>query len=46
LSDRPYRKAWEQKDVIEYMREKAGKIFDPRIVEIFLRMVEKGEETD
>jgi PAS domain S-box-containing protein len=44
LSNRPYRKAWQQKDVIDYIQENTGKIFDPRIVEIFLRMVEKGEE--
>jgi response regulator RpfG family c-di-GMP phosphodiesterase len=44
LSDRPYRKAWPRKDVIEYIRENAGKLLDPRIVEIFLRMVERHEE--
>jgi GAF domain-containing protein len=44
LSNRPYRQAWPRKNVIEYIRENAGKVFDPRIVEIFLSMVEKGEE--
>lgn len=47
LSDRPYRKAWPQKKVVEYVRKNAGVIFDSRIVEIFLSMVEKpDEETD
>jgi putative two-component system response regulator len=44
LSDRPYRKAWARKDVIAYIRENAGKLFDPRIVDIFLTMIEEDEE--
>jgi len=44
LSNRPYRKAWLRKDVIDYIRENAGKLFDPRIVEIFLGMIENDEE--
>jgi HD-GYP domain-containing protein (c-di-GMP phosphodiesterase class II) len=44
LSDRPYRKAWPRKDVIAYIRENAGKVFDPKIVEIFLDMVEHEHE--
>ncbi|MBN2115005.1 MAG: GAF domain-containing protein [Anaerolineales bacterium] len=47
LSDRPYRKAWSRTKVIKYIRENAGTLFDPRIVDIFLTMVEKREkETD
>jgi HD-GYP domain-containing protein (c-di-GMP phosphodiesterase class II) len=46
LSNRPYRKAWVREDVIDYLRLNAGVIFDPRIVDIFLSMMEKeGEET-
>jgi response regulator RpfG family c-di-GMP phosphodiesterase len=45
LSDRPYRTAWSRKDAIAYIEKNAGIIFDPRIVEIFLAMIEK-EETD
>jgi PAS domain S-box-containing protein len=45
LSDRPYRKAWQRKKVVDYIRKNAGKIFDPKIVEIFMTMIEK-EETD
>jgi response regulator RpfG family c-di-GMP phosphodiesterase len=40
LSDRPYRKAWPFGKVREYLRECAGTLLDPRIVEIFLAMVE------
>ncbi len=46
LSDRPYRNAWPRADVVKYIRENAGKLFEPRIVEIFLRMVEKPEEEE
>ncbi|HLO16359.1 MAG TPA: GAF domain-containing protein [Anaerolineales bacterium] len=44
LSDRPYRKAWPRKEVIEYIRQNAGTIFEPRIVEIFLGMIERDEK--
>jgi HD-GYP domain-containing protein (c-di-GMP phosphodiesterase class II) len=43
LSDRPYRSAWARDKVIEYMKEQAGIQFDPKIVEVFMEMVEKGE---
>lgn len=43
LSDRPYRKAWAQEKVKMYLRESAGKILDPRIVDIFLSMIENQE---
>ncbi|HNT22800.1 MAG TPA: GAF domain-containing protein [Anaerolineales bacterium] len=36
-SDRPYRKAWPVKKAIEYIRQEAGKYFDPEIVDIFIR---------
>lgn len=46
LSDRPYRKAWPREKVIRHLQEIAGKVLDPKIVEIFLRMIEKeGNET-
>ena len=37
-SDRPYRKAWPDEKVIAYLKEKAGKMFDPRIVDVFLSL--------
>ncbi len=38
-SDRPYRKAWTREFVIAYFRENAGKIYDPEIVDVFLRII-------
>lgn len=40
LSDRPYRKAWSRDKVVQYLKDVAGTILDPKIVEIFLYMVE------
>jgi response regulator RpfG family c-di-GMP phosphodiesterase len=45
LSDRPYRKAWPQNKVIAYLRDMAGTHLEPRIVEIFLRMIAEDETT-
>jgi PAS domain S-box-containing protein len=36
ISDRPYRAAWEESKAIEYIREQAGKHFDPYVVEMFI----------
>jgi len=44
LSDRPYRKAWPLERVKEYLKESAGTLLDPRIVSIFLTMVEEEEK--
>lgn len=38
-SDRPYRRAWSQKEAIEYIRENAGLHFDPKIAAIFLENI-------
>lgn len=38
--DRPYRKAWPQKDVYEYVIGQAGKHFDPQVVETWLEVFE------
>jgi len=38
-SDRPYRKAWSEGEVLAYIREQAGKHFDPRVVEAFLDII-------
>jgi putative two-component system response regulator len=37
-SDRPYRKKLPQGEVIAYLKEQAGVLFDPRMVELFLEM--------
>jgi putative nucleotidyltransferase with HDIG domain len=39
-SDRPYRKAWSREQVVAYLQENSGKIFDPHIVEVFLSLVQ------
>ncbi len=38
LSDRPYRRAWSEDDVIAYLKQQAGHQFGPRVVEVFLRL--------
>jgi len=42
-SDRPYRKAWSREKVVEYLKNDIGKHFDPRVADVFLALVEKGE---
>jgi len=37
--DRPYRKAWPEEKVREYLQVNAGVLFDPEIVERFLKMI-------
>ena len=37
-NDRPYRKAWPPSQAIEYIREKSGTYFDPKVVEVFLEL--------
>jgi HD-GYP domain-containing protein (c-di-GMP phosphodiesterase class II) len=39
-SDRPYRKKLPQDEVKKYLKERAGYLFDPRLVEVFLTVVE------
>jgi putative two-component system response regulator len=34
-SERPYKKAWPQDKALDYMREQAGRHFDPAVVECF-----------
>lgn len=38
-SDRPYRKAWTREKVIAYLQENSGKIYDPKIVDVFLSII-------
>jgi PAS domain S-box-containing protein len=35
-SDRPYSKAWPREEAYQYIRDQAGKHFDPQVVKIFL----------
>jgi PAS domain S-box-containing protein len=38
-SDRPYRKGWPEEKVIAYLREEAGKHFDPTLLSAFLDLL-------
>ncbi len=38
-SNRPYRAAWPQAEVLEHIRQQAGSHFDPQAVELFLRAI-------
>ncbi len=40
-SDRPYRAAWPEAKVREYLREQAGTHFDPQVVEMFLALEQR-----
>ncbi|MCX8063108.1 MAG: GAF domain-containing protein [Anaerolineales bacterium] len=42
-NDRPYRKAWSRQEALKYIRDQAGKQFDPRVVKIFLEAMEEME---
>jgi PAS domain S-box-containing protein len=39
-SDRPYRKKLPRDQVVAYLQEKSGTLFEPRLVDIFLEMIE------
>jgi HD-GYP domain-containing protein (c-di-GMP phosphodiesterase class II) len=38
-SNRPYRPAWTKEQALEYIQEQSGKYFDPKVVEVFLRLI-------
>lgn len=38
-SDRPYRQGWNLEKIREYIREHSGIDFDPKVVEVFLKMM-------
>jgi len=40
-SDRPYRKAWTEKQAVQYLKDQSGKEFDPEIVNEFLDLMGK-----
>ncbi len=41
-SDRPYRRAWDREKALSYIREQAGKQFDPKVVEVFLSVIQES----
>ena len=38
-SDRPYRSAWKKEEVFAFIQEQAGKHFDPKVVDVFFRVI-------
>jgi len=40
-SDRPYRAAWPEEKVLEHIRSLAGTHFDPKAVELFLKVIKE-----
>jgi HD-GYP domain-containing protein (c-di-GMP phosphodiesterase class II) len=38
-SDRPYRKAWPEPDARAHIRALSGAHFDPKVVDVFLRLL-------
>lgn len=42
-SDRPYRPAWTAHKAREYIRDQAGTHFDPKVVEVFLQIIDEED---
>ena len=40
-SERPYRKAWSKQKTLEYIQSQSGKHFDPKVVEVFLKLMQE-----
>jgi putative two-component system response regulator len=41
ISERPYKRAWTQKEALEEIQRQSGRQFDPRVVEAFLKVVRR-----
>jgi putative two-component system response regulator len=41
-SDRPYRPAWSREAALGYIQEQSGKHFDPRVVELFFKVIQQA----
>lgn len=42
-SDRPYRKAWPDQAVHDYLAQQSGKQFDPEVVSVFFKAEQEGQ---
>ena len=40
-SDRPYRRAYSREEALAYLQREAGRLFDPQVVEAFVRLLEE-----
>lgn len=43
ISDRPYRGAWANQKAIDFIQEQSGKLFDPRLVPVFIELLAEIE---
>jgi PAS domain S-box-containing protein len=43
-SDRPYRKAWDEEKIFEYLKSLSGTHFDPKVEQLFVRMMNTQQE--
>lgn len=43
-SKRPYKKPWTFEDTVEFLKKESGKHFDPKLVELFIKNIEKIKE--
>ncbi len=41
-SDRPYRPAWPPEKALQYIKDLSGRQFDPRVVQVFLEILEEA----
>jgi HD-GYP domain-containing protein (c-di-GMP phosphodiesterase class II) len=41
ISDRPYRPSWPRDKAIRYIHENSGSHFDPKVVEVFLKLLKE-----
>ena len=39
-SERPYRPTWGEEEAREYIRQQSGQLFNPKVVEMFLRIID------
>jgi putative nucleotidyltransferase with HDIG domain len=44
-SDRPYRKKMDEESILNYIKEGAGTQFDPKVVDIFIKLYNEGKIT-
>lgn len=44
-SDRPYRRGWPHEKTMKYIQEQSGHYFDPKVVEVFLKMFQEPAHT-
>jgi PAS domain S-box-containing protein len=45
-TDRPYRKAFTRSEALLHMKKQSGKHFDPRVVKVFLDLIEEDYQED